>query len=288
MAFKRKFTSKKKRGTKRRTFKSKSLSKSAKKAVRKIAKSEVHKADEDKFIIDTYTGFNIAGGSASTLDNAIKPVSPGVNSNLSITSGNTRSGRVGNKITTKRLSFSGQISAYPYNATNNPGPAPFILDVYLFYDKENPQGINVNTGLLQAPTPAANADFFYNDGSTSGTQGFSNTLQDHYKVVNDARYKVYWRKTYKIGYASYGGTGSNAVAQNWANNDYKLSTMVNYSLTKDYNKIVKFRNSTDTQPQNHGLWLLFVPMKPDGGAWPQANTLCGTMSYRNVYYYEDA
>lgn len=291
MAFKKKFSFKKKRGTKRRTYKSKSLTKSAKKAVRKIAKSEVHKADEDKFIIDTYTGYNLSNGSASAIDGSINPVSPGVNSDLTITSGNTRSSRVGNKITTKRLTFSAQISAYPYSAVNNPGPSPFLLDVYLFYDKENPQGINtstIGTGLYQAPTPAANADFFYNDGSTSNTQGFSYTLQDHFKVVNDARYKVFWKKTYKIGYANYAGSGANAVAQNWANNDFKLSQMVNYGLTKHYNKVVKFRNSTDSLPQNHGLWLLFVPMKPDGGAWPQATTICGTMTFKNSYYYEDA
>lgn len=270
-------------GKKRRTFKSKAVSKGAKKVMRKIAKSEISRKSEDKTQILVSSSWNIGAGTNAYLDNSIIRVT-----GAAIQAGTGRDDRIGNAINIKRLALMGGIFPYPYDATNNPAPQAHLVDVYCFYDKDNPTGISPTTGSYVPPTPAANGDFFKATGANDGTQGFFHTLSDHYQVVNDSRYKVVWKKTFKVGNQSYIGTtgAGSAPQQVWANNDFKLYNRFGSDLTKYVNKTWKYKNSTSNFPENHGLWLLFVPMKLDGGGWG-SGFLTDVFSYRLTNKFED-
>lgn len=273
----------KRRGTKRRTYRSKAVSKGAKKVMRKIAKTEISRLSEDKCQISVNNAWIIGAGTNNYLDQSIIRVT-----GAAIQAGTGRDDRIGNSINIKRLTFSGGISPYPYDATNNPAPQAHLVDVYCFYDKENPTGINPATGAYLAPTPAANSDFFKATGSNDGAQGFYHNIADHYQIVNSNRYKVVWKKTFKVGNQSYIGTtgAGSATQQVWTNNDFKLMNFTSSNLTKYVNKTWKYRSSTDNYPQNHGLWLLFVPMKLDGGSWGAGYNV-DLISYRLMNTFED-
>lgn len=274
----------KRMGSKKRTYKRKSV-KTTKKAVKKIVKAEIRRAAEDKFIYQTVQLGNLVMNGTVAMDNAILPVSPGPNTSLQISSGTGRVNRVGNKITCKYLGV--KINYFParYSAVNTPVPAPIVLDVYCFYDRQNPTGIIGSTPT--APTPVANADFFYQQGSSSGVQGFSFDLRDHYKVVNSARYHVCWKKTYKIGWESAVAAGTDANAEYFSNNDFKTFVSANYNLTKDYNKTLSYPDATTIYPRQHGLWLLFVPMRADGSPTLIPSEVEATYNARIYFKYED-
>lgn len=255
------------------------------KAVKKIVKREIARASENKIIYDRGNQRIIGSGNNSFIDSSILPVSPGVNANMNITSGTTRVGRVGNKVTTRSHSASVIYYPVPYDAVNNPVPVPQILDVYLFYDKQNPTGFL--SGSSTPPTPAANGDFFYIDGNTSGTTGFSNNLGDHEKMPNTSRYRVFWKKTYKIGYASAGGLGTNPAGEFYSNNDFKFTAEDKYDLKKHYVKTVTYPDGTTPFPRNHGLWLLFVAMRADGGSSAGGGDTQLRVTYKVPFVYED-
>lgn len=283
MAYRKK-SSFKRKGTKRRTYSRKSV-KTSKKAVKKIVKAEIRRAAEDKFIFTTVQLGNLVNNGAVAVDTGILAVSPGPNTSLQVASGTGRVNRIGNKITCKYLGVKMNFFPPRYSAVNSPVPCPIVLDVYCFYDKQNPTGILGSTPT--SPTPAQNGDFFYQQGASSGTQGFSYDLRDHYKVVNTSRYHICWKKTFKIGWESAVAAGTDANAEYFANNDFKAWVPANFNLTKDYVKSLSFPDATTIYPRQHGLWLLFVPMRADGSPTLIPAEVEGTYNARIYFKFED-
>lgn len=289
MAFRKK--SYKKGGTKRRTYKRKGYkraTKATKKVMRKVAKAEIHKLAEDKFIHTYFVNYSIQTGVAATLDASILPITPGANSNLAISVGAGRTSRVGNKISTRSMQVKGTYIPAPQSATQLNQPCPILMDVYCFYDKTNPNGIT-QSGTAPGPsppTPAQNGDFFYEQNNNTGVAGFTYSIADHNRMVNEARYKIFWKKTYKIGWQYYDKAGVVPANEDFANNDFKSMIEFDYHCFKDTPKTYSYTTGTTIYPREHGLWLLFVPMRLDGGV-AQAGEQDVLMTYDIRYKYED-
>jgi len=104
--------------------------------------------------------------------------------------------------------------------------------------------------------------------------------------VNTDRYRVLATKTVKVGFAGYSGSGSQAVYQNFANNDFKYNANFSFDLTKHYPKVVQY-NDTATTPLSRGLWAMFVPCNANGSPMVTGSRPCG-IQYMQDYTFEDA
>jgi len=196
--------------------------------------------------------------------------------NMLISQGVGQGSRVGNTITTKKLTFKGTIVPYRWDSVYNNDPRPVQLKMWIFYDKSNPTAV-----------PAPGNDF-YQDGSSS--RGFSNDLTDLWSPINKDRYRVLATKSFKLGFSQYQGTAGSATNQSYwqqySNNDFKLNCNFSFDLTKHYPKIVKF-NDNNTDPMTRGLFCLFYYVGADGLGLP-AGTRALTVQYMQDYSYEDA
>jgi hypothetical protein len=200
----------------------------------------------------------------------------GPNTALPIPTGTTNSTRVGNKVTTKSLTLRGNIVPLPYSGSN-PTPSPVDVVMYVYYDRVAPS---------QQPNPKLNdAAFFFQYGSAN--RDFSNDLVDETFPINTDRYRILAKKVIKVGYAYYGGTGSDLGAQQNANNDYDLNAKFSFNLTKHYPKVVTWDDNVNgTNPTSRGLYILFVPLAAGGGSIP-ASYQTVSMSYVMDYRYDD-
>lgn len=211
-------------------------------------------------------------GHANFIATNIRPVSP-FGSNLSIIQGTSQGARIGNQITCKRLMFRGTIIPNTYNVTTNPVPKPQMVVMWILYDREVP-----------TTDPVIGTDFLQLGGST---QALTNTLTDVTAPLNNDRYRLLTKRVFKVGYASYGGTGTQAAAQSFTNNDYKLNCMFRINLTKYMIKKIKF-NDNNATPTSRGLFYVIQPVNADGSLGTAATDIPCYLSYTLEIDYEDA
>lgn len=244
------------------------------KQIRKICEGVVAKNIENKsfqYLGTTLDLYPASNGIA--LDNSIIPCTPFAGY-LAITQGTTQGSRLGNRILIKKLQVGGVIYPLPYNAVSNVTPCPCQIKVWFFYDKEETQAI---------PQPQAFGDFLQFGSSSLSLQ---NRLLDHYMPVNKDRYVVLTTRTYKLGYASYGGTGSQPQQGNFSNNDFKLNIPFNIDLTKHCVKNVIYRDTSST-PSTRGIFMMFQPVYANGNQMASTQ-IPAQVSYMLNVEYEDA
>lgn len=242
-------------------------------SVKKIVKRMLSANIETKCFQFLGTGHDILPSNSPGFDGQIIAVSPAA-TYLAINQGLGQGGRIGNKITIKKLTMDGVMFPLPYNATTNLTPAPIQVKMWIFYDKEEPNAV---------PAPQASADILQ-FGSTS--LPFQNELFDHTMPINLDRYRVLTTRTYKLGYASYGGTGAQPQQGNFANNDFKLNCRVKVNLTKYAIKKVVYRDNT-SNPTTRGLYAMFQPVYANGN--PIGSTqIPARLEYMLNVEYEDA
>lgn len=231
------------------------------KAVRAIAKQVAESGRETKMVNYVVSDFQLAaynvgtfGGSGNSLTRLC--VTPQNYTNtpataLTIPSGSGSDERVGNHIEMTggrlRLMFNGAVQ----DSIFNPAPAPQIVQVYIGYDKTQPHGI-----------PLANFPDFYmlRDTAVSPT----GTILDTFRTVNSNRYVVCYKRTVKVGMASYEGANNNPAYQYWANNDFKYSARVNIDFTKRMLKHVKYSDQSENVPTGRQLWCWIMICNPYG------------------------
>lgn len=207
-------------------------------------------------VLDLGTSIFPSSAAAATLDLNINQISPGTGS-FNIAQGTSQSQRIGNRIRITNCRLKGTIVPNPYNATTNPGPQPCVVQMFIFYDK---------TATTSYPIPFTNNDFFQ-FGSTA--TGFSNDLVDTWAPINTDRYRVVYRRQWKVGFATNAGTGANAGQQQFANNDFKLNCHFNVNVTKWLVKNVVYRDN-NIDPSTRGLWFTFVACAADGSNYGSA------------------
>lgn len=270
--FRRKVSSRKyakKRTYKKRTYKKRAMP--IKRMIRREIARNVENKTQQNFVLQQ----DILPSSAATaaFDDLITPLQPDA-VGLIISQGTGQGQRIGNRIKIKKLTFKGVIHPTQYNATTNATPAPVMIKMWIFYNKENP---------TLTPTVKADGDFLQFGNGISGLQ---NDLMDMFAPVNQDKYRVLTSRIFKLGYASYTGTGALPQQGNLSNNDFNLNCPFSFDLTKHVPKIYEFRD-TATNPTTRGLYMMAQAVYANGSQMASA-TIPAQMSYVQNIEYEDA
>lgn len=235
----------------KKTYKKKGTSKTTVKA---IVKREIARNIENK-TFSIYTSVQpVYPYGSPNFQASINPVTPYA-SYLSIVQGTSQGTRTGNEIKIKSLMFKFVLTPTIFDATFNFQPRPTDVILWIFYDKTNDNII-----------PQIGTDFLQLGGSSVPLQ---NSLIDITAPVNTDRYRVLFRKVYKVGFASYNGSGTLAAFQSFSNNDYKLNIRGSVNLMPYIVKHVKF-NDNNATPTTRGLFAVFQAVSAAGGAYSSA------------------
>lgn len=219
--------------------------------VKKYVKREIHRLAENKMI---------SNEQLITFGNVTQ--SPGLNcipvlpypGFSSIPQSVTSSGRVGNKVSIRRVMLNYNITPTPYNAATNSQPQPFIVQLFL-------GNIKPYRGLI--PTTAA-GDFNQIVQIGSSTSALAGSLSDLCCELN----RDYWDMkkvwTHKVAFADYAGTGNEPNAQFRSNNDYKLNVIKKLDITKYCPATITFNDGTNQQ-LGPNLFFMFQAVGSGGG-----------------------
>lgn len=192
---------------------------------------------------------------------------------LQIDQSTGQGGRIGDKISIRKLTFSGVIYPAKYNVSTNGNIQPQEVKFWLVTQKDTP---NVQpTGYTK----------FFQFGTTSG--GFDGTLIDMIKKPNQDLFMIHTTRTFKVGYGEYFGTGNNATAQYYNNNDFKLNHKFSIDVTKYAVKDVKYNDSTLT-PMTRGVFLVCEAVYANGSTISSVNEIPVLMDWQLSVTYEDA
>lgn len=262
----------KKRTTKRRFAKKRSMKRGGKRpALKKMIRREISRQAENKTIQTAIANrFLYTHDDVLWTGNNVFPLGPDPTS-LVINQGTGQGERVGNVIRTKSLMFKGTLVPRPQDSQNTT-PAPVQVKMWIFYDRQQP-----------ATVPDVRPNWFQS-GNT--VRGFANNLTDMWAPINTDRYRILTSRTFKLGPASNTGTGGVAAYQFFANNDFKYNCNFNINLTKYYPKTVKFQDG-NTSPMTRGLFVCFAYAYANGNQVADNQTIC-QVQYMQNYVYEDA
>jgi len=241
-------------------------------SVKTYVKKQIHSQIENKSIQLQYTT-SLYGVNGSASLNAI-PLSP-YSGFLAVTQGSGPNYRNGNTITTRRLMFRYVMRPLSYDAVINTVPQPYEIQMIFCRVKNDPASIPVSAEVNQ---------LFQLNNSALGPQG---TLEDLCMPFNSDYWQILKVVRHKLGYADNVGTGQQATAQYFANNDFKMNVVRSINLTKYMPKVVKY-NDTGATPTSKGVFLLInvIPAGQSGaiGANQQPVRIHSYIDYT----YEDA
>lgn len=229
-------------------------------SVAKICKRVVSRTEEKKQL-----NYNIApgsvvsayGGTIWVTQTGVFPLSP-YGSYLDCVQGTAQNQRIGNRITITNAVLKLMFNPFPYDVTFNPLPAPLEISILLLYQRQDP---------INAPSSLPG---LYQDGGSAAQPTTTGLVYDTMKPFNTDRWRVFKRKTFKLGFANYGGTGTNAALQSDSNNDFKLNQKITINYTKYLNKRVRYDDTT-ANPQTRGLFLVILVHSADGRALSNTN-----------------
>lgn len=241
--------------------------------VKKIVKSEISRDVEDKYRQVYDDSHLLYPATHSSWLSSIFPVSP-YPAYLQIDQGVGEAQRIGNVIKTKKLIFKGIIWNAAYNATSNNDPQPTLVNMWIISDREGPTSLP-NSDITSQFVQLGNAN-----------QGLTDALVDTLVSINTDRYRVFVRKTFKLGYSAYTGTSADPDRQAYTNNDFKLSCKFKIDLTKHLPKKVKF-NDNNSIPMTRGLFAVFQTLNANGTTIVNTQRVAG-LAYTLDYHYEDA
>lgn len=237
------------KGLKRRIIRKKTSTKMVSKAVKSYVSKAIHRNVENK---SYQVGYSADLGSFNS-NNLLyaQPLTPYVGG-LSITQGVTQSTRIGNQIKLRKLRFNFVLSARTYNVSNNPSPQPVNLEMLI---------CSLKSASGEMPIASDIANLYQLNASSIPPSGF---IYDMTQKVNTDLFHVYKRMRFKFGYSTAGGTGVNANAQSFANNDFKLNIIRNLDLTKYAPKTITYNDNSQT-PTSRCLFVLFNVLPVVGG-----------------------
>jgi len=197
-----------------------------------------------------------------------------------ITQGTQQNQRVGNTIKIKRWVIKGLIQ--PNVEIFNENPAVLantnVGYVDIFFGRLNNNLTAIDNQLIQ----------LYQDGNTAQTPyGLASTIM---YPINKDRYKIYWRKRFKMG-----ALFPDPAAPNQTNNDFSLTRTFGFDVTKYIlkNKHLKYQDAevtpNDDMVENLTVFAVFYPAVGN----ISINQTTGLGSYYTVNYqtyaeYEDA
>jgi len=190
-----------------------------------------------------------------------------------VSQGTGQCNRIGNAIRTRKCLFNFTLSPFPYNGALNLSPIP--QDVVIMF------GVVKNSKAIQ-PVVTDFQKLFQENNTAIQPSG---NLLDCTRMINTDYWTVRKILRYKVGFANYSGTGSQAAPQFYSNNDYKLNVQRSVDLTDICPKLVRF-NDTTQQPTNDGLYMWLFAVPADGSTGNQAAPIA--LNYTLHYHFEDA
>jgi len=240
--------------------------------MKRLIRKTIQSVAEKKIANFNDFAHDVVGSNSAAAAAQIIPVCP-FTAGWPIAQGVSQDERVGNRIKIHRAVIRGTLHPQPYNVTTNINPQPTLVQMIVFWDKEN---TNV--------TPNPFGTNFFQLGSTS--EGFQNHIVDTWLPINTDKWSVVYRRTFKVGTSASEGTGIVVGAQAFANNDFKFNCNFTVDLTKHLVKNVKF-NDNDVDATTRGLWCMWVACDANGGTLPAAGVpvrVCYTadLSYTDV------
>lgn len=264
----------------RRTFPKKRKARKAKTSLLKTVRRMIARTEEIKTVtvssaIDAHV---ITSTTAGVTQNYI-PICPNTGGILSPDQGTNEGQMVGNKIRTKRMVLRGTITANAYNATSNQQIQPVFVKAWVIYNKQYPQ-----LEPQAADWAGAGGNVFDEGIDTNGCLGW---LTDMTKEVNRRQFVCKAIRTWKIGPAVPPQVNGNTTPMyNYSNNDFKMSAMFKWDLTKHLDKVYTYNNVGDTW-DNPRLCVMFQIVAADGTTLNTSQTPV-RITYYGRYDYTDA
>jgi len=261
MKFRYNFKAKAKKTTKKKTT-TKAVAN-----VKTLIKKELHRQIENK------TNQTLSSGNTITsYNNNVSLFVVNCCPAAAILQGTGQGDRIGNKIRTVSCYFNFVLRPTPFNGVSNPVPIP--QNVIVMFGKVKNARAQLPTSGDFAKIWAAGNTFHFPYGNEL------DLLQD----VNKDWFTVYKMLRFKVGNAANNGTGGNAAASYYSNNDYKYNVVRRINITKYMPKLYIFNEGT-TFPTNDGLFMWAWCNPVDGSA---ASVIPCAMDYTLNYIYEDA
>lgn len=251
--------------------------------LRKYVLKQVYKHTENK--MRQSGGIANLGGSTYTgfQTNSIIPLTPfyeaGLTTaqNLAIGQGTGVADRVGNSISTKSGYLRAVLYPAPYNVNLNPQPRPIIVTQWIFKLKS---GVDDSTASVMNVL----LNNWFKD--QNGSVGLLNSLSDSVLKSNPDYINVLYRKSYKLGYAAFEGTGSLVGNQYFQNNDYKHNHIIKMNVTDYLRKRIRYSDN-NLMPLTASTYMAFTVAYADGSALP-ATVVPAYLNWEYDFQYEDA
>ena len=258
-----------------------------KKSIIKLCQSLITKNIENKTTISAQALGSVCVGNIGVSFNPTWYVVKDWQSNVwNMAQGTGQGQRVGNKIKVKRWILKGQIMPHESGQTYDEESAYLsksyqgYLTIYF--------GRRTDGGSVDGPITQ-----FLQSGNTAINPLGSTT--EMMLSVNKDLYKVYWRKTFKMGQA-WGSNVSSNIQNQTANNDFALTRTFGFDVCKYIlkNRILKFNDtttsSTDRDLSRLAIWAVW---RPAIGSLANPNPLLSCRSFYDINLtsygeYEDA
>ena len=266
---------------KKRSYKKRAPKKSARGGKKSSAVSSAVKGYVKKAIAADLENKQVAATTITSFGSILqetsmnsRPILPYTGYGPLILQGVGQGGRVGNSCKIKSVFLNYVLYPLPYDVVTNPNPTPFHVQMFLGnvrqYKGILPQSTDVNL-------------MFQLGSSTVAPQG---TLIDLCSQINTDDWDIKKKWDHKLGYATSGGTGTSAIYQSYANNDFKLNVVRKMNITKHCNSLMKFNDAASTISGSN-LFLFFQAISCNGGAYG-ATVQVARIQYQIIINYEDA
>ena len=208
---------------------------------------------------------NLVGTGNGSLDNQIWAVAPTTTNAdpkaVVLARGPDEGQRIGNSVSTRKNYFDFCAVLKPWNASTNANPRPLYLTAWVVSIRGGSYATTVVDveGLITSR--------FFNSGTSY--QGFSDSVLDQIRTVNEDVFTLHAKKTYKLGNASTFASGAGGAtptsAQGYTNNDFSIVVKDRIDLTKFTPRTIRY-NDGDILSYNNQKWLFFTMSNCDGSA----------------------
>lgn len=249
-------------------------------AISKIVRAQVEKAIVKmaevkhlgrKFVFDPYVITNTI--SVLMTDNYLSPMPGSAVNSLTANTGTAADQIIGNRIRVHKCTIDLAITPNNYDANTNPTPAPYIVKFWLYKNRWTPNS---------APDWDTFGDPVSSNWFQVGAQlePMSGAAEDLLRPVNKENFIVYKTFEMKVGPSELMGTGGNAGANFYTNNDYQYTARRRIDITRYLPKVIHFDNNfggMTSQP----IYLVWQCVRANG------TTAGAGVRSVNIYSYVD-
>ena len=251
-----------------KTYKKKSVKKTAKptvsKAVKTYVKKAIHIEVENKSRQQAQINQNLTT-CLSGQTRAHIVLIPQINQ------GAANGSRIGNIVKVVKAYCDVIVNILPYSLVSNSLSTPVMIKMWLASARR------INTRTLSGTLISANF-FNTNDSST----GFSGNIVDFLYPINSDNWRIHKTKTFKLGAAYASSTGPVGTSGYFDNSP--MIKMVRFSGLEKHIGTLKY-NDDASEPQNRNLFIILQAVYADGST---AAVTPAEFHYNTVWEYEDS